>query len=125
MRITCSAPEAMISDANNLAMCLAFGPADGLTYRGLNWEDADGNLYAAAGWEAQEAWIEFALAPLVRPAWDTDEIIDMVAAERAQAALVYSTVPVPATPTALTAIAGMESLSALAASGLTAVPQNG
>ena len=125
MRVTAAAPEAMIPDCNQLAMCLAYGPADGLTYGGLNWQDPDGNLYAAASWETSEAWIEFAMAPLVRPTWDVDEIIDMVAAERAQAAMIYSTVAIPATPTALTAIGGMDGVPALGAMGLTGVPQDG
>ena len=105
-------------------MCLASGPADGLTFGALNWQDPDGNLYAAASWETSEAWIEFAMQPLVRPAWDVDEIIDMDAAERAQDAMIYSTVAIPATPTALTAIGGMDGVPALGAMGLTAVPQD-
>jgi hypothetical protein len=121
MRITAASPEALVSDSNQYAMCLAFGPADGETYVGLNWRDGDGNLYAAASWEAQEAWIDFAQAPLVRPSWDVDEIIDMDAAERAQSALVYSTETVLAVPGALTAIGGMDGVEALAAMGLTAV----
>ena len=121
-RITAAAPEAMIADCNQLAMCLAYSIADGLTYNGLNWVDPDGNLYAAASWEARDEWIDFAQAPLVRPTWDTDEIIDMVAAERAQAAMIYSTVAIPATTTALTAIGGMDGVPALMAMGLVGVP---
>jgi len=52
-----------------------------------------------------------------------NEIIDMVAAERAQAALVFSTEAVLASPAALTAIGGMEGVAALAAMGLTAVSE--
>ena len=121
-RITAACPEALVSDANQLAMCLAYSIADGLTYNGLNWVDPDGNLYAAASFEARPEWITFAQAPLVRPAWDVDEIIDMMAAERAQAALVYAVEPVLAVPGALTAIGGMDGVGALAAMGLTAVP---
>ena len=123
-RITAAAPEAMIPDCNQLAMCLAYSLADGLTYNGLNWVDPDGNLYAAASWEARDEWVDFAQAPLVRPSWDVDEVIDMEAAERAQAALIYSTVAIPATTTALTAIGGMDGVPALGAMGLTAVPQD-
>ena len=121
-RITAAAPEALVSDANQYAMCLGQSEADGQTYRGLNWTDTDGNLYAAASFEARDEWITFAQAPLVRPAWDVNEIIDMVAAERAQAALVYAVEPVLAVPGALTAIGGMDGVEALAAMGLTAVP---
>ena len=121
MRITAAAPEALVSDSNQLAMALAFGPADGETYTGLNWQDSTGNLYAAASWEAREEWVQAATQPLVRPAWDVDEIIDMDAAGRAQAALVFALEPVLAVPGTLTAIGGMDGVEALAAMGLTAV----
>jgi hypothetical protein len=117
-RITAASPEALINDCNQLAMCLAFSPADGETYTGLNWQDADGTLYAAASWEARDEWITAATQPLVRPAWDVDEIIDMVAAGRAQAALVFALEPVTAVPGVLTAIAGLGGVEALAAMGL-------
>ena len=123
MRITAAAPETLVSDANQLAMALAFSPADGLTYTGLNWQDSGGNLYAAASWEASDAWVESASQPLVRPAWDVDEVIDMPAAEAAQAMLVFSTDPVPAIPTNLTALSGPDAVAALGLMGLTAVPQ--
>jgi hypothetical protein len=104
-------------------MVLAFSPADGETYTGLNWQDADGNLYAAASWEARDEWVAGATQPLVRPAWDTEEIIDMVAAGRAQAALMFALEPVAAVPGVLTAIGGMDGVEALAAMGLSAVTE--
>jgi len=119
MRITCSCPELLVSDANQYAMCLGFSEADGETYRGLNWVDAQGNLYAAASFDARDEWVIFAQAPLQRPLWDTAEVIDMVAAERAQAALAFSTEALSASPTTLTAIGGMDGMSALVAMGLT------
>lgn len=118
MRITAAAPEALVSDANQLAMVLAFGPADGETYSGLNWVDDKGNLYACASWEATEAWVEASQNPLQRPEWDTDQIIDMVAAERAQAALVFSTEATLASTAILTAIGGMDGQQAISAMGL-------
>ncbi len=120
-RITAAAPEALIYESNQLAMCLAFSVADGLTYTGLNWQDSGGNLYAAASWEASDAWVESVSQPLVRPAWDVDEVIDMDAANRAQAALVFSTEPVLATPTSLTALSGPDAVAALGLMGLTPV----
>ena len=122
-RITAAAPEALIYSSNQLAMVLAFSVADGLTYTGLNWQDSGGNLYAAASWEASDAWVEGVSQPLVRPAWDVDEVIDMPAAEAAQAALVFSLEPVLATPTSLTALSGPDAVAALGLMGLTAVPQ--
>jgi hypothetical protein len=120
-RITAAAPEAIIYECNQLAMCLAFSVADGLTYTGLNWQDADGNLYAAASWEASDAWVAGVSQPLVRPAWDVDEVIDMDAAEAAQAALVFSAEPVLATPTNLTALSGPDAVAALGLMGLVPV----
>ena len=124
MRITCSCPELLIPDANQYAMCLGFSEADGETYRGLNWMDAQGNFYAAASFDARDEWVIFAQAPLQRPLWDTDEVIDMVAAGRAQAALAFSTEALSASPTTLTALGGMDGLSALVAMGLSVVEQN-
>lgn len=121
MRITAACPEALIYSANQFAMCLAFSEADGETYRGLNWTDADGNLYAAASFDARDEWIQAAQAPLTRPAWDTAEVIDMDAAANAQAALVFATEVIPASPAHLTAIGGMDGPDALAAMGLTPV----
>jgi hypothetical protein len=118
MRITAACPEAMLADCNALAMVLAFGPPDGLTYRNPQWVDGDGNLYAAASFEARPEWIGMAQSPLVRPEWDTGEIVDMAAAARAQAALVFALEPTPAAPGQLTAIGGMDGLDALAAMGL-------
>jgi hypothetical protein len=118
-RITAAAPQALVSDANNFAMCLGYSLADGLTFVNLNWRDANGVLYACSSWEASDAWLEKAQAPLVRPAWDVDNYIDMEAAERAQATLVLSTEAIPASPAALTAITGMDALTAIAAMGLT------
>lgn len=124
MRITCSCPATLVSDANQLAMVLGFSEADGQTYRGLNWTDGT-TLYAAASFDASDAWLEAAQAPLTRPAWDVDEVIDMDAAARAQAALVFwqvtedSPTPPSADPAHLTAIGGMEGPDALAAMGLT------
>lgn len=123
MRVTVSCPEALIPDANNLAMVLAFGPADAMTYRGLNWRDAQGNLYAAASFEARDEWVIGAQSALVRPAWDTDQAISMAAAQRAQAALVFAQEATPAVPDKLTAIAGPDGPAALAMMGLSPVDE--
>ncbi len=120
-RITAAAPEALVSDANQFAMCLGYSLADGLTFSNLNWQDANGGLYGCASWEASGEWLGKAQEPLERPSWDVDEVIDMEAAERAQAALVVSTEPLLASPAVLTAISGMDGLAALVAMGLTQV----
>jgi hypothetical protein len=122
-RITASAPETLVSDSNQFAMCLGYSLADGLTFSNLNWQDANGSLYGCASWEASEEWLGKAQEPLERPSWDVDEVIDMVAAGKAQAALVVSTEPLLASPSNLTAINGMDGLTAIAAMGLNQVEE--
>lgn len=125
MRITVACPENLIDDANHLAMVLAESVADSETYRNPSWQDSEGNLYAAASFVANEEWIGRAQTELTRPDWDTENVIDMVAANRAQAALVFEVSPntVTATPTALTALGGPSGREALEAMGLTQVIQ--
>ena len=118
MRLTIACPDALRDDASNLAMVLGYGPAESLTYGALNWQDTDGNLYAVASLPVSDAFTTTAQATLQRPAWDTDNVISMAAANRAQAALVFSLTPVTAMPDKLTACAGDDALATLAAMGL-------
>ena len=124
MRLTIACPDALRDDANQLAMVLGFGPDDALTYGGLNWQDAGGNLYACASLIVSDTFVSKAQSTLSRPAWDVDNIIDMDAARRAQAALVFSLTPVTAMPDKLTACVGDDALATLAAMGLTQVPND-
>jgi hypothetical protein len=121
MRITAACPEAMIPDANHLAMALAFSVADGQTYNTPSWKDAQGNLYAAASWMATLEWITFSQQPIQRPDWDTEHLIDLEAATRAQQAIRLLTEPAPATPTHITCIINSDGVQALQAMGLTLV----
>jgi hypothetical protein len=124
MRITIACPDALRDDANNLAMVLGYGPDDAETYGELNWQDAGGNLYACASLTVSDTFTTAAQSGLQRPAWDVDNIIDMDAARRAQAALVFSLTPVTAMPDKLTACVGDDALAVLAAMGLTQVPND-
>jgi len=121
LRLTIACPEALRDDANNLAMALGYRPDDAGTYVGLNWQDADGNLYACASLIVSDTFVSTAQSTLSRPTWDVDNIIDMDAARRVQAALVFSLTPVTAMPDKLTACAGDDALATLAAMGLTQV----
>ena len=121
LRLTIACPDALRDDANNLAMALGYRPDDAGTYVGLNWQDADGNLYACASLIVSDTFTTAAQSGLQRPSWDTDNIIDMDAARRAQAALAFSLTPVTAMPDKLTACAGDDALATLAAMGLTQV----
>ena len=121
MRITIPCPDALRADGNHFAMALGSGPAEALTYGSLNWLDTAGNLYACASLIVSDTFVSNAQSTLSRPAWDVDNIIDMDAARRAQAALVFSLTPVTAMPDKLTACAGDDALAVLAAMGLTQV----
>jgi len=124
MRLTIACPAALRSDANNLAMVLGYGPDDAATYGGLNWQDAGGNLYACASLTVSDTFTTAAQSGLQRPSWDTDSAISMAAANRAQAALVFSLEAVEVAPDKLTACAGDDALATLAAMGLTQVPND-
>ena len=121
MRLTIACPATLRSDANQLAMVLGYRPSDAETYIALNWQDADGNLYACASMPVSDTFTSAAQSGLQRPAWDVDNIIDMDAARRAQAALVFILTPVTAMPDKLTACVGDDALATLAAMGLTQV----
>jgi len=121
MRLTIACPKALRDDANQLAMVLGYGPDDAETYGKLNWQDAGGNLYACASLTVSDTFTTAAQSGLQRPAWDVDNIIDMDAARRAQAALMFSLTPVTAMPDKLTACAGDDALATLDAMGLTQV----
>lgn len=110
--------EAIISDANHLAMVWGQGPEDANTFGHLFHRDSAGNLYSVRNLWVSPEWLGAVGSPLVRPDWDADQSIDMDAAGRAQAALVYATSATPALPGAITAIGGMDSAAALAAMGL-------
>jgi hypothetical protein len=124
MRLTFACPEALRDDANHLAMVLAEGKPDGNTYGDLNWQDAAGNLYAAASFTVRPEWIAGATSPLQRPEWDTGNLVNMAGARRAQATLVVwlgGDDPVPqAMPGKLTVVAGDNGRAALEAMGLVA-----
>ena len=121
MRLTIACPAPLRDDANNLAMVLGYGPDDAETYVALNWQDADGNLYAVASLPVSDTFTTAAQSGLQRPAWDTDSAISMAAANRAQAALVFSLEAVEVAPDKLTACAGDDALATLAEMGLTHV----
>jgi len=121
LRLTIACPDALRDDANNLAMALGYRPDDAGTYVGLNWQDLDGNLYACASLIVSDTFVSTAQSTLSRPVWDVDNIIDMDAARRAQAALVFSLEAVEVAPDKLTACAGDNALAVLAAMGLAQV----
>jgi hypothetical protein len=123
MRLTIAVPVADISDANHLAMVLASGPADALTYGAARWQDAAGNLYAGASTAIGAEFLGRATTALTRPDWDTTNLVNMAGAARAQAKvlLVQEGADPLAYPTQITATFGDDGLAAIAAMGLTSV----
>lgn len=131
MRLTIACPAAHIADANQLAMVLGYSEADQDTYRDPQWQDAQGNLYSLASLPVGDTFVSTATGPLTRPEWDAEEIIDMGAAERAQA-LIVLWVPTEedpdaplASPNVITAVSGEDGVSMITAMGLVVVPQDG
>lgn len=126
INILTAAPEAKLANANQLAMVLGEGPADVNTWGHLIHQDAQGNRYSVRNLWVPMAWVAAAQAPLERPAWDTEDIIDMDAAMAAQTALRFwmagmETEPPKASQDTLTALAGVDPTAGLAMLGLTAI----
>jgi hypothetical protein len=111
-----------MADANELAMVLAEGPPDKLTYANPSWQDADGNLYAVSSFEAGPTFVGKALSMLARANWDKSQFINMAGARRAQARVVLAQEPQKARPDIILALPGVDGLAALEAMGLTLVP---
>jgi hypothetical protein len=134
VRLTIACPAALVADANDLAMVLAFSPADALTYGAPDWQDPAGNLYAVASFDALAEWMLAAQAALARPAWDLwadGFIVSMESAARAQGVLRVVAfdldgvaVDPAARPDFITAMPGPDGPAALAAMGLTPVPMD-
>jgi len=87
-RITIACPAAHVDDANQLAMVLGYGPADGITYSNVGYQDALGNLYACASLPVGDSFVSTATSQLQRPEWDTTDVVDMASASKAQARIV-------------------------------------
>lgn len=118
--ITVACPAALIADANQLALCLGYGPEDDQTYGAALWQDAGGNLYAVASGPVSAAFPTAAAAQLAPPSWGAD----MSAAARAQAAIRIwaEEAPITAAPDHIAVVIGDDARAALAALGVTQVP---
>ena len=123
--LTVACCATLMDDANHLAMCLGESSADAQTYAIAGWQDAQGNSYAAACFLSESMAQDVREGPVQRPEWDTEELIDMTAAHRAQAALVIwdqeGDIP-QAEPGKITVVGGMDGPGALTAMGLQIAP---
>ena len=118
LTITIACPEAMIPDANQLALCLGYGPDDDKTFGLPLWQDAQGNRYSIASGLVGENFQQTATSPLVEPAWGCD----MDAARRAQA---VTRIGGTADPSRLVAVFGDDPQAAIAVLGLAQVDTSG
>lgn len=123
-RITVACCATLLDDGNALAMCLGQSSADAQTYANTGWQDAQGNLYAAASF-MRESMTQDPQQTLDRPEWDVEPyVVNMAGAARAQAALVVwdreGDIP-QAQPGQITVVGGMSGPEALAAMGLSVV----
>jgi hypothetical protein len=119
---TCVSADLM-DDANQLALVVGESMADALTWTNPAFQ-RDGVLYCVRNLWIPDGWIEGITGPLQRPAWDTDEQIDMDAAARAQAAVALVTDGdiQPATAGAIHSALGVDIEQAVAAWGLEPIP---
>jgi hypothetical protein len=120
-RVTIAVPQAMISDANQLAACMGLSLADLQTFGAASYQDEQGNLYAVCSAAMTPRVLqEVSAGQLVRPEFDPNRQINMTGAGRALALLVIDVVP--AAPDKIVAIIDMDPSGAIAAMGLTTAP---
>ena len=117
-RATIAVPQAMISDANQLAACMGLSLEDLNTFGAASYRDEQGNLYAVCSAAMTPRVLqEVSAGQLVRPEFDPNRQINMTGAGRALALLVIDVVP--ASPEKIVAIIDINPSSAIAAMGLT------
>jgi hypothetical protein len=117
-RATIAVPQAMISDANQLAACMGLSLEDLNTFGAASYRDEQGNLYAVCSAAMTPRVLqEVSAGQLVRPEFDPNRQINMTGAGRALALLVIDVVP--ASPEKIVAIIDINPSSAITAMGLT------
>lgn len=132
IRITILCPEAHVGDANQLAMALGEGPADGLTFGPPGWQDRAGNRHAVASLQVSAGWLCAAGRALLRPEWDVPPYrINLTGAGRAQAAVLIwapepegPPLPEPQ-PGRVIVIVGLAPETALLMAGMVRLPDDG
>lgn len=118
-------PASLTDDANHLVTALGDSPACMSTWGHLPFQDDAGNLYGTRNLMLPEG-VQLQ-SPLSRPDWDTEEVIDMDAAERALAAISVHVVteedptPPTASPDHIRIIIGVDVNQAVTLWGLTRV----
>jgi hypothetical protein len=106
IKIIIVAPEPLAQDASELERCLSTSEASRPAFGSLEWQDGDGNRYAAMAPLVRSDWVESATGLLQEPSWGAD----MEAASRAQEALsILSSDPViPIQPDRISVVVNTE-----------------
>jgi hypothetical protein len=115
--VTIAVPEAMISDANQMAACMGLSLADLQTFGEASYHDAQGNRYAVCSAAMTPRVLQaVGTGQIARPSFDTDSQISMEGAGRALIAL--SIGMDLASPDKIVAVIDTDPSSAIAAMGL-------
>lgn len=128
--LTIIVPEAHMTAANHLGMCKGYSEADGLSYRGANWQASDGSLYSTTSLMSHQFAAD-PMEPCERPEWDTDGVIDLTKVTAAQAMIQLYTPSDPDSakptlgPDTIVVVRGPLPLDALAMMGISAVESEG
>ncbi len=127
MRITIACPEALKDAANHYAMAVGASQADQLTFHPVLYEDGSGNRFACASLPIRTSLLTKAQSTLVRPAWDTGNIINMADAVAAQNVLVLVSdedAEITATTTSITALIGDDGPAMITRMGLAPIEED-
>lgn len=80
-------PVSIKNDANQLAATLGLSMSELETFTAPTYEDADGDAYCISFGGVSSTFKLAVQQPLVRPEYDTEEVIDLAAASNAQSLL--------------------------------------
>lgn len=130
-RLTLSVPEALVPQANQLALIVGESAADANTFAQANWQDEQGNLYAVCSTVAKPV-----VTSLLGTTLKADNLpphaegADLAAAQQAMDAIVVyqpyneQTPATQADPTHIVLAIDYAPIAALKQMGLTQVPTN-
>jgi len=119
--ITTACPVSMLDVGNHMAACLGESIHDLNTYGRVLRQDSNGVQYAICSTVATNAILFKSAGAAVRPAYDTDNLIDLDKANAGlQALVIYpqGELTGPAMPTQITAYLNVDPTTALALMGL-------
>lgn len=123
--LTIVVPEQHMTKANHLGMCKGWSEADGLSYRGANWQDDTGNKYSTTSLMNDMFKVD-PFIPCTLPDWDEEgQIVDVTQALQAQSLITVYTPSDPEQtqpdlgPNKIIVVGGPKPLNVLKMFGLT------